>query len=248
MIIDEKKNVISNIGRNLPRSKFYLDENGFQCHEQDPNDWWAVILECFQNITLNFQSNDHNLHDIAGISISGTSGTILFLDKENNPLTSAFMYNDGRSVKEAKIINNIAENHCKNHGYQFSASFALSKILWMKTNQPSIWKKVRKVNHCVDFIVGKMSGEYNISDYSNALKTGYDLIKLKWPKFIQSELGIDPSLLPKIVTPGEFIAETNGEFQRKTGIPCGIPIIAGLTDRKSPFAVILKIPSGAFYK
>jgi xylulokinase len=230
MIIDESKNIISNIGERLPKSKFRLDENGFQCHEQDPNDWWVVLLEIFKKITQIFQKKNLNLHNIAGISISGTSGTILFIDKENNPLTNAFMYNDGRSVIEAKFINKIAEEHCENHGYRFSASFALSKILWLKNNEPNIWKKVKKVNHCVDFIVGRMSGEYSLSDYSNALKTGYDLINLKWPKFIQSELDIDNAILPTILSPGEFITETNVDFQRKTGIPSRIPIFAGLTD------------------
>jgi xylulokinase len=230
IVIDESKNVISSIGENLPKSTFFLDEKGFQCHEQDPNRWWEVLRECFKKVTHDFRKKNVDLREIAGFSLSGTSGTMLFLDKDNSPLTKAFMYNDGRSVSEAQYINKIATSHCEKHGYQFSASFALSKILWLKLNRPEIWKKVRKVNHCVDFIVGKMSEEYGISDYSNALKTGYDLIKLEWPKFIQSELEINNSILPKILNPGDFIAETSGIFQNLTGIPSGIPIFAGLTD------------------
>ncbi len=230
IVIDESKNLISNIGEKLPKSQYYVDENGFQCHEQNPSEWWEVLLECFKRVTQDFRKKDIDFREIAGFSISGTSGTILFLDKNNSPLTKAFMYNDGRSVAEAQQINGIATSHCEKHGYQFSASFALSKILWLKQHRPEIWKQVHKINHCVDFIVGKMSSEYGISDYSNALKTGYDLIKLEWPQFIQSELEISESVLPKILNPGEFIAETSGIFQKLTGIPSGIPIFAGLTD------------------
>ena len=208
-------------------SHYYLDENNLQCHEQDPEDWWNATVSCIKEIVKMLKNMNINPKEILGISLSGTSGTILLLDNENKPLTKAIMYNDNRAVAQARLCNNIFNKHCEKHGYKFSASFALSKLLWFQT-RPKIWAKTKIMNHCIDYIVGKMTGEFSISDYSNALKTGYDLVDLKWSKEIQENDIIFPKL-QEIKAPGDYIASTTDEFKNITGLP-NTPVHAGLTD------------------
>ena len=62
---------------------------------------------------------------------------------------------------------------------------------------PGLWKIV----HQADWIAGRLSGDFGISDESNALKTGYDPIDRRWPDWIAAA-GLDPTLLPRIVPVG----------------------------------------------
>jgi xylulokinase len=79
-------------------------------------------------------------------------------------------------------------------------------VLWFKENRPEIYEKAWKIIHQTDYMVGRLCGEYGVSDYSDSLKTGYDLINDKWPVFFD-KLGIASSKLPKIVAPGEPIGK-----------------------------------------
>jgi len=228
-IVIDKSGVIKAKARSqLPKSYYYQDENNFQCHEQDPEDWWKATIFCIKEIVKQLKNMNMNPQEILGISLSGTSGTILLIDNENKPLTKAIMYNDNRSVAQAQLLNNIYKKHCEKHGYKFSASFAISKLLWFSQKKPKIWAKTKIMNHCIDYIVGKMTSEFSISDYSNALKTGYDLVDLKWSK----EMGVNDILFAKfqqIKAPGDYISSTNEDFTNLTDLP-SIPVHAGLTD------------------
>ena len=78
-------------------------------------------------------------------------------------------------------------------------------------------------------MVGKLCGEYGVSDYSNSLKTGYDLIDNKWPDFF-AQLGIDPKKLPAIVKPGEKIGTVTPEAAAELGLSTKTMVVAGATD------------------
>jgi sugar (pentulose or hexulose) kinase len=231
MIINEDGKVEASASCILGKSNFFQNPQGMECHEQDSLDWWRAVIETGKSIASQLnKSNILSIEKISGICVTGTSGTMVPIDAGGNPLNPAIMYNDNRAVIEAKEINEIATKHCARHGYQFAASFGLPKIRWLQRNLPDMWKKTTKVLHCADFIVGKLTGKFGISDYSNALKTGYDLLDLRWPTFIKTSLDIPEAVLPKVLVPGDFIANTTAEFSKLTGLSSAIAVFAGVTD------------------
>ena len=72
------------------------------------------------------------------------------------------------------------------------------------------------------------------SDYSNALKTGYDLIEDRWPAWIDEHLGI-VSRLPSVVAPGSPIGTVSRKAAAETGLPEGLRVVAGATDGTAAF-------------
>ena len=230
ILVNSIGKVFHEFSQALPKSNFYQNSQGYSCHEQNPEDWWAAVRMGLTNLAIFIQKSNIEPTNLAGIAISGTSGTIVLVDEKNNPLTPALMYNDNRAIEEAQHLNSIGGEHCLKHGYKFSASFALPKLVWLKGHNGIIWEKTHMVMHCVDYIVMKLSNSVGVSDYSNALKTGYDLLDLKWPEFLFDDLQIDRSILPEIKVPGELISHTSAELQKNTGFPANIPIFAGMTD------------------
>jgi len=154
---------------------------------------------------------------------------VLAIDREKRPLCNALMYNDRRAHKEADEIRVLTRDFEKKVGYAFNSSFALPKILWIERNRPDIFEKTHMFVHQTDYIVGKLCGEYGVSDYSNALKTGYDLVDETWPEFI-SKLGIERESLPEVRPPGSVIAKISIEAARETGMSIETKVVAGATD------------------
>ena len=195
-------------------------------YEQDPAVWKAAAEEAILACTsaLDFPEA------IMAISIDGTSGTIVPLDANMQPLTNGIMYNDPRAGAQAKRIHASMGHIEKKLGYKFGASFSLPRILWIHDELPEIYEKTAVFAHQADYIAGLLCGEYATSDYSNALKTGYDLIDDRWPEEYASVLGLDLAKLPRVVRPGVAIAHVSAEASQKLGLPEIAVVTGGSTD------------------
>lgn len=203
--------------------------------EQDPADWWSAASACLHRVTDEFRYAGRSPQGIKAIAVDSTSGTIVFLDKSGKPLRPAIMYNDTRAVNEADECNSAGAELIEKLGYKFASSFALPKILWIKRNEPQIFEQTACFVHAADYIVSQLTGNFRISDMSNALKTGYDLVDRCWPDFINSALGIPTHLLPQIVSPGYIIGRVSELCARETGLAPGTPVAAGVTDGTAGF-------------
>jgi sugar (pentulose or hexulose) kinase len=84
--------------------------------------------------------------------------------------------------------------------------------------------------HSADFVASRLAGEPVATDWSHALKTGYDLVNERWPEEVMERLEVPVGLLPPVVRPGTQIGEVDSPASEHTGIPAGTPIRAGMTD------------------
>ena len=195
-------------------------------YEQSPAAWVnaaeAAIRACTAQIA--------DPAAIASISIDGTSGTIVPLDENMRPLTNGIMYNDPRAKEQAARIHGAMGHIEKKLGYKFGASFSLPRVLWVHDELPEVYEKTRIFAHQADYIAGMLCGEYATSDYSNALKTGYDLIDGRWPEEYASVLGLDLAKLPRIVSPGAPIANVTAEAAARLGLSTRTLVVGGSTD------------------
>ena len=198
-------------------------------YEQDPAVWWEALYASVLSCTNQLKGTRRSAKDIRAIAIDGTSGTILPVDKNGNPLTNAIMYNDMRAKEESKSINQAAAGHEAKLGMRFNPSFALPRILWLRRNRPDVYENAHKLIHQTDYLVGKLCGEFGVSDYSNALKTGYDLIDERWPDFIE-DIGIDANKLPRVGTPGMQIGTVSAVVAEQLGLSTDTALVAGCTD------------------
>jgi sugar (pentulose or hexulose) kinase len=64
---------------------------------------------------------------------------------------------------------------------------------------------------------------------------GYDLIDFKWPSFIESQLGIPISKLPRVVSPGDVVGNVRPQIAQELGLPPNCEVVAGCTDGTASF-------------
>lgn len=209
--------------------------------EQQAESWKIASLGALQGCIS--QLGDHR-ERLQAISIDATSGSIVFLDDQSQPLSPGILHNDTRAALEAEQLNDLLSDHCRQVGYRFGATFALSKILYFRNQFPEIFKQVHLVAHQADYVAEVLSGECGISDPSNALKTGYNLITDAWPDQLEG-LGI-AHLLPRVVPSGAVIGTLRKAYAAEWGVPASTRIRAGVTDSTAGFLATGAARDGEF--
>ncbi len=191
--------------------------------EQAPELWWEAVVSVLLAIAVKVPPAD-----IGALAVDGTSATLLLADAQGRPLAPALMYNDARAGREAAAIAAIAPPDCAVHG----AGSALAKLLYLLRSPAA--QHARHALHQADWIAGRLSGRFGISDENNCLKLGYDAVRRCWPAWIAA-LGVDQALLPEVATPGNTIGTLHHEAIRSLGYPQDLRIVAGTTDGVAAF-------------
>jgi sugar (pentulose or hexulose) kinase len=222
VIVEEKEDI-----------RFSLQEG--RRFEQDPREWWEKTERCVGKTLAAFSALGHSLTSLRAISCDSTSGTVVPVDVQGRPLMHALMYNDSRAQEETHIVNEAAQDVTERLGYRFDPSFALCKVLWLKRNLPEIFEKAAYFLHPTDYLVGHLTGVFGISDISNTLKMGYDLMEKRWPPFIEEKLGIPLKKLPKVVKSGEIIGTLSPSLARTWGLSPKTLVVSGATDGTAAF-------------
>jgi xylulokinase len=144
------------------------------------------------------------------------------------------MYNDGRARKQAERLNEAGAKTLQRLGYRFNASFSLAKILWLHENEPDLMERAFSILHQSDFVTARLSrgsqgGGWCMSDPSNALKSGYDILERRWPDYL-SLAGMDTSKFPGVVGIGETMGTLGPEAADTFGLSRTCRIVGGMTD------------------
>jgi len=83
-----------------------------------------------------------------------------------------------------------------------------------------------RVLHEADWIAAQFSGLFDVTDWNNALKTGFDPVALTW----RSGAG-----LPRVVAPGTALGQVTPAAARRFGLPGDAVVAAGTTDGCASF-------------
>lgn len=183
---------------------------------QDPDIWWTAMTHAFGALARKGL-------DIVAIAVDGTSGTIVAIDELGRPLAPASMYNDTASAPAVDRVNRAAPDQSAARGTTSPLARALT-----------IGRRPWKIVHQADWIAGRLSGHFGVSDENNALKTGYDPVRRMWPDWI-GETGLDPARLPSVLPAGAAIGSICAEQAAALGLSRSCRIVAGTTDGCAAF-------------
>ena len=214
--IDENREILASCCQLLPPAEATGD-----AIEQDTHIWWQAVENLLNDLCSKV---DHQ--KITAICVDGTSGTLLVTDDQGSPLAPALMYNDSRCKDQAEQIKKIAPKDSAAQG----ASSGLAKLIYLQHQFP----EAKHALHQADWIAANLSGQFNITDENNALKTGYDPVQRKWPEWL-SQLNIDSQLLPEVVAPGTIIGKITEAISKQFNLPVETRVVAGTTDSIAAF-------------
>lgn len=171
----------------------------------------------------------------AAIAVNGTSSTVMVCDGEGQPVMAPLLYNDGRGSavlpQLRAYFEPLGDRPIPGRDTVLSATSSLIKLLWWQAQgalAPGAY-----LLHQADWLGFLLHGQLGVSDYHNALKLGYDVVRLEYPDWL---LGLDlPVQLPKVVAPGMAIAPVLPAIAQTFGLPTTCQVCAGTTDSIAAF-------------
>jgi xylulokinase len=194
--------------------------------EQNPMDWWNAVGGASKKL---LQMANVSADQITGIGISGQMMGAIFLDENFNPTRDAIIWADFRAQKQSDLlIEKIGlEKAYKKLGHRLNPTYSISKVMWVRDNQPDIWAKTKHICIAKDFVNQKLTGRF-VTEPSDASSTNcFDQIKLNWDTEILSAANIPISYFPEIVTSTTVIGGLTKDAADHVGLNAGTPVVAG---------------------
>lgn len=195
--------------------------------EQNPKDWWEATLKGFKTITAKI-----NKDQIKGISFGGQMHGLVALNKDNEVIRPAILWNDGRTFAEVEYLNNkIGKAKLVKYTGNFAfAGFTAPKILWLRNHEYRSYKDINMILLPKDYLSFMFSGVF-ATDYSDASGTLLLDVKNKtWSKEMCKICGVKLNQLPKLYESYEVIGNIREDIAKKLGLSKDVKIIAGAGD------------------
>jgi len=166
--------------------KTYFPHSGWA--EQKPEEWWKSFMLVIGDITKNSGIKSKS---IISLSVDTTSCTVLALDKNFIPLRDAIIWMDVRAFNQANKIAESGMEALKYNGFgSVSAEWMPSKALWIKENEPEIYKKAKYICEFQDWINYKLTGEYVGSIDNVTVRWYYNSRSSGWPVDFYEKIGL----------------------------------------------------------
>jgi xylulokinase len=174
--------------------------------EQNPDSWWNAFKDCLSQI---------DQKRVAGISVAGQGHGLVVLNSQDKVIRPAKLWNDTTSTSQSEeLISELGiaawQRKC---GSVPLAAFTITKLAWLRKNEPENFANVKKIMNPHDYINYQLTGKPT-TDRSDASGTGYfDLNRNSWDESLLKLVDKEKdwiSCLPRVLMPDEtagFVSE-----------------------------------------
>lgn len=205
--------------------------------EQDPEYYFESLCKVTKKLV---EENKDKMDDVLGIVMSFFRDSVVCLDKDNKVLRPAILWLDERRAEGKQKLPVLHRFLFKLIGMKPTIELNLKRSMaqWIKENEPEIWQKTDKFMMISTFITMKLVGDYVDSPCSQAGHLPINFKKGVWYKNPEKHLkgqifGVDAKRLCKLVPVGEVLGEITEEASRLTGLPVGMKMFSGGSDKSA---------------
>lgn len=202
-----------------------------QWAEQNPFDWWTALCECTRVL---FDAHPEAANRVAAVGVSGQGVGAVAIDWSGAVLRPAILWLDQRCAADARDLQNQHGEQIARVSGKLPASYNFElKLRWIRTNEPQVWARVWKFLTPTAFITFRLSGT-SVTNHSDAgICLGYDLAERRWSAELLDLLGLPNDVFCELAECTDTVGTVTPEAASETGIPAGIPVVAGGEDTSS---------------
>lgn len=193
--------------------------------EQDATAWWPATASVLRRLVRDLGSASSR---VAALSVCATSGTVVAVNRAGEPSGPALTYADQRAVKEADEAQAAGSRRWETLGLRIQPSFGLAKWGWLVRH--GFGGSAVGLAHASDVVVTSLLGRPAPTDWSHALKSGFDPLGGEWAGEALAALGIDPGQVPEALAPTSLVGSLSAAAAGATGLPGGCQVRLGMTD------------------
>jgi len=202
--------------------------------EQDADQvWWGDVVKLCQAL---LDGCPFSGADVAGVALSAIGPCMLPVDGNGRPLRPGILYGvDTRASDEIDWMNSRfgEENIFSFSGMALTSQAVGPKILWMKRNEPDLWRQVDHITTASSYLVFRLTGEKVIDRHTAShFMPLMDIKTLEWSERFAAEI-IDLEKLPRPGWSNEIAGEVHSTAAAETGLRVGTPVAVGAVDALS---------------
>ena len=195
--------------------------------EQNPSDWYTQTMDGLKEL---LQEADKS--QVAGISFGGQMHGLVILDKEDNVIRPAILWNDGRTTEECDYLNHtIGTDKLSEYTANIAfAGFTAPKLLWLSKHEPDNFAKIDKIMLPKDYLAYRLTGVHatDVSDASGMLLL--DVKNRKWSQEMCDLCHISIEQLPELFESYEAIGTLKADVAAELGVSTQVKVAAGAGD------------------
>lgn len=201
--------------------------------EMDPDFFWDRVGVACRGVWENGKVKPQS---IAAVAMTFQRATVIHLGADLRPLRPAILWLDQRRCGTPPTIPLVWQVLLTLAGARgvVERLQAEAECNWVAEHEPDVFRKTAHLLLLSGFITLRMTGM--VAD-SVACTVGYlpfDYKRQAWATpsdWRWKALAVRPETLPTLIRPGELIGEVTKEASEHTGIPAGVPVISGASDK-----------------
>jgi xylulokinase len=183
------------------------------------------------------------------LGISAQGETLIVIDESGKPLRNAIVWMDNRAQKEAA---ELSVKFPPEITYRITGQVSIvptwpaSKLLWIKNNEPEIFKQIHKIMLIEDYFIYRLTGKFACEGSLICSTVYWDINIRKWWPEMLSYLDISEKQLPDIYEPGDVVGEIKADIASELCVSNEMIVCTGALDQAAGTIGVGNIAPGLF--
>lgn len=184
---------------------------------------------------------------IASIGFSTQRSVTCPVDANGDPVRDMISWQDARTGAEVEDMRKVigdAEYYTLS-GLPMGTTWIISKILWMRKNEPELFAKTAKVVQNQDIVLRAFGADGFFTDMSCMPFYGvWDIENTCWNEKLMSLFNVTHDFFGKPTQPGTQVGTIGADVAARTGFAVGTPVCLGAGDQNCSVVGMGSIKSG----
>lgn len=199
--------------------------------EQDPEDWWQAVCAVTAELLAAHPQAKSRLR---AVGISGQGVAAVVLGQNGKPLRNAILWIDTRSAPQASELCALHEGRLTAISGKKPAAYNVEpKLLWLRRHEPAIWGSIWKVMTTTAYVTFRLNGRPVMNHSDGGILLAYDLEKRCWSPEALACMDLPLDIFCDLAECQEVIGVITPDAAAQSGLPAGLPVIAGGEDTSS---------------
>jgi gluconokinase len=191
--------------------------------EEDVEEVWQGVVHSLKRLASQISPGR-----FVGLCLSGAMHSLLPVAADGSPLAPAMTWADQRATPQLRLMRARTDPQVlyRRTGCPLQTIYHPPKLRWWveQSSEATMFVAIK------DFVLHRLTGEW-ATDWSLASTTGlFDIHRLAWDENALALAGVAASQLPPLVSPQTLVGGLTRAIAAETGLPNGLPVIAGGSD------------------
>lgn len=195
--------------------------------EQDAEHWWRSLCVSIQELLTQIDASR-----VEAMCITHQRESFVPIDGQGRPIRHAMLWLDERTEAQLPFLDEKigADKIHQISGKPLSMTPSLPKLVWLQQNEPEIISRAHKFLETHAFLVHRLTGHFRTSLACADPMGLVDMQRHTWSDDLLTPLGFRLDQFPELVPPGQIIGHLSETAAAATGLPAGLPLVAGAGD------------------